>query len=907
LSTNEGGTVVATLTTDTEFTVTAETAAGCSRDTTFTVRVLPAPEIQLAASESVVCPGDPVALRATQGTTYEWLSRPTLTVSPDDPAIATALPEVTTTYQVVGTNEQGCRDTAEVKIEVRTMPGVSSSDTAVCISSEPFLLSLQLPAGVSGTWSGEGLPPGSITPNGQFNPQVAGLSPNGHAVTFAYQTDDAFACSSSISLNVIVNPLPELSFDLPDVVCVNQPITLTNTTADDERLTYRWEVEGTEYTDRSPVHHFQQTAEATTIWLFTETPEGCIASTPRTIQVVEAPEPSFTKSVEPESLCGPLSVTFANESKGDLITYLWDFGNGETSTEANPGTIIFEPSVLGDTTYAVTLSVTNACTTLEFVDSVHVRPPPIANFLFEKDTICADYPIRIHNHSLGLAETYVWDFGLDNPILPLGANQEGTFRQAFPNPGDSDTTYLVTLTATNSCGTDQITRPLVVTPKTIEAFYNSNTTRGCGPLEVELTSNQERTGNQVMFVWGDGDTTQGPAVATHIYENPGIYYPKMIAQNGCNIDACGGPGDPDCGVAIVVYPTPIADFNADEQICISEELELINTSSDAVNSTWDLGDGRTFVGTQPPPFTYSQPGDYTITLTTTNQQGCRSAEKTRMVSVRPLPKPDFAISANPYCQADDVVIQNMSIGASAYQWKVDGLGVISTDQDLNYSFSAAGVYELTMVAFNGTEENSCSDQLTRTIRVSRQAEPGFYYTRTFGCGGDSVIFTNNTRYPLPEDGVFEWDFGNGETYSGSGSVPPQLYLYPPQGTVASYNVTLTVHTEGCDSVFRQTIDVNSAAGVVLPEGDKPLAFTPTALNNNQFRLNYVQVTDIDLRIFSREGVEVFQTHDPGEAWDGYYRGELAPAGLYNVQVAYQDCTGGRGSTSLQLYLILEDF
>nr|WKN35079.1 PKD domain-containing protein [Tunicatimonas sp. TK19036] len=907
LNVAEGSTVTATLATDTEFTVTAETAAGCSRDTTFTVTVLPAPEIDLTPSESTVCPGDLVGLRATPGLAYEWLTQPTLTVSEDDPAFATATPQVTTTYQVVGLNEQGCRDTAEVEVIVRSIPGVSSSDTAVCVSSEPFSLALALPPGVSGSWSGEALPAGSLTAEGQFNPQAAGVNLEGYSVTFTYQTDDAFACEASLIKNIIINPLPEPEIDIPDVVCANEPVVLNNISTNDDGVTYRWEVEEAEYTERNPTHRFRQPSEATTIWLYAETTEGCIASTSRTVQVVEAPEPSFSKSVEPTTLCGPLAVTFTNESEGEALRYAWDFGNGESSTEANPGTITFDPGILGDTSYVVTLNVTNACTTIPFTDTVTVRPLPVANFLFERDTICADYPLRIHNYSTGLAEIFEWDFGLNGSLIPLSPPQEGTFEQAFRYEGDTDTTYMVTLIATNECGTDRITRPLVVTPNEVEAFYHSNTTQGCGPLEVTLESNQvPGTGNRIMYVWGDGDTTQGPRMATHIYETPGTYYPKLIVQNGCNIDECGGPGDPDCGIALQVYPTPTASFDSIPPLCISSEIVLNNTSTNAINSEWDLGDGRTHQGTVPPPFTYRQPGEYIVTLITSNQQGCRSIAFSRTVIINPLPVPDFIVSESPYCQSEPVQIQNASTGASTYQWVIEDLGVISTDEHLDYQFSEPGTYELTLIASDGSISKQCLEEVSRTIRVSRPAEPLFEYTRLSGCSGDSVMFTNLTSYPPPEAGTYQWDFGNGATYSGFSSVPAQLYPYPQEGS-SSYTITLTVITEGCTQVYSQDIEVTSNAGVVLPEGNKPLAFTPTAQENNRFRLNYVQVTDIDLRVFSREGVEVFQTNDPGASWDGYYRGELAPAGLYNVQVSFQDCSGQSGSNTLQLYLVLEKF
>lgn len=901
LNTSEGNTVVITPNVDIEYTIKA-ISGSCERDTTLAVRVLPIPEVIATPSQSLICPGDTVDIEVSGGSSYEWIANPFLEATSETQGIA--FPQETTIFYIVGLNEQGCADTVGVEIEVRSIPGLSAEDESVCISDPAFSLELDLPENVTGTWSAPQLPAGSLSPEGVFDPQIAGVDSDGHTVTFTYQTDDPLACASSLTKKVFVHPLPEPEFSVPPVVCVGEEVNFSNQTTGN--FTYRWKVEDAIYNTENPTHTFQTVAEASTIWLYAQSPEGCTDSISQTVQVVEAPRADFSMSVEPASLCGPVTVSFTNLSEGELVSYAWDFGNGESSTEINPSPVVFEPGILGDTAYVVTLSVTNACTTVDLVDTVEVRPQPVANFLFEKDTICADYPLRIHNYSTGLAEEFEWYFGFDQNMAPFTTDEAGTFTQAFPYTGDTDTTYYISLVTKNDCGTDTLTRPLVVTPNEVEAFYNINTLQGCGPLEVTLTSNQVAgTSNNITIAWGDGDTTQGNIVAQHMYQNPGTYYPKLIVQNGCSIDACGGSGDSDCGLAIQVYPTPVASFEAPEHICISDSVSLTNASRDGVDSEWDFGDGRTYSGTSPPPFTYATSGTYTISLTTANQNGCRSTAFEKTIVVNPLPVPDFTLTES-YCQDEAVQVENASSGATAYQWIAEGLGVISTEQHLNYQFSQEGEYQLTLRVFNGSELDGCFADFSQTIRITRPAEPFFEMEKTSDCEGDRINFTNLTTYPSDGSGVFEWDFGNGATYTGTDNIPSQLYPYPEDGT-SSYTITLTVQSEGCTKTYQQELEVTSVAGVVRPEGNKPLAFTPTATTNNKFRLNFVQLTSVDLRVYSREGVEVFRTDDPNESWDGYYRGELAPAGLYNVQVSYTNCAGYSDNDVLQLYLLLDEF
>src|SRR5690606_39300764 len=52
------------------------------------------------------------------------------------------------------------------------------------------------------------------------------------------------------------------------------------------------------------------------------------------VVVIAPPQPGFT--VEPASGTVGQSVQFTNTTSGDVSGYEWDFGDGTTSTEANP-------------------------------------------------------------------------------------------------------------------------------------------------------------------------------------------------------------------------------------------------------------------------------------------------------------------------------------------------------------------------------------------------------------------------------------------------------------------------------------------------------------------------------------------------------------------------------------------
>jgi gliding motility-associated-like protein len=112
--------------------------------------------------------------------------------------------------------------------------------------------------------------------------------------------------------------------------------------------------------------------------------------------------------------CAPFGVTFSNLSYGINVSYLWDFGNGQTSTE-------FEPTAYFSAggPYDITLTITDAsgCSqTITNDNYILSYSGPSASFYPETGTI--DYysgAIQFYNTSLN-AVGYVWDFGDGSPV-----------------------------------------------------------------------------------------------------------------------------------------------------------------------------------------------------------------------------------------------------------------------------------------------------------------------------------------------------------------------------------------------------------------------------------------------------------------------------------------------------------
>ena len=110
------------------------------------------------------------------------------------------------------------------------------------------------------------------------------------------------------------------------------------------------------------------------VTLTVETTHGSDTTLPLAITVLETIAPTASFTATPLEGYQPLDVTFTNTSDlgtGDLVSYLWDFGDGTTSAEISPMHTYVDAG-----TYSVSLEITttHGVATAEIIDLVTVIP-----------------------------------------------------------------------------------------------------------------------------------------------------------------------------------------------------------------------------------------------------------------------------------------------------------------------------------------------------------------------------------------------------------------------------------------------------------------------------------------------------------------------------------------------------
>lgn len=504
----------------------------------------------------------------------------------------------------------------------------------------------------------------------------------------------------------------------------------------------------------------------------------------------KVPEPAFELSDTVG--CGPLTVTISNTSPDiSSFNYQWDFGNGQTSTQAQPGTINFLPNPsFGDTTYQVKLSVASACQSLSVVKTVRVKSKPKALFAPDKSVGCSPMTVTFNNISKGMSNSYVWNFG--DGSAPVNASAAGTVQHTFTT-GVQDTFY-VKLVAMNECGNDTLQYAIVVSPNKIHLDFaiNGNEFSGCSPHMVKFINN---TTGASAFSWdfGDGNvlsTTRNIDTVTHSYVLPGTYTITLHATNGCS--------DTTSVETVTVYPKPAASYTANNHtVCIGDAIVLTNQSTGANSYQWQFGDG-TNTTLNNPTHAYTTPGTYDVKLIvySLNISGtiCTDTVTQLLQVVSSMPGSFLATDTLSNCSPFTVTFTNQNIPSVTTEWNF-GDGTTDNGDVVTHTFTKAGAYTVTLTTH---VPGGCTYITTKTIKVLGPSG-SWAHTTGYVCNSATASFdvlSSNTD-------SYTFDFGDGTVLTGSTNSVFHSYanagVYYPTVTLKN-NAGCAIVLKGIDSI-----------------------------------------------------------------------------------------------------------
>ena len=220
---------------------------------------------------------------------------------------------------------------------IEILPSMDASwtpPTSICEDANPIDLSQLVIDNSEGVWSGQGV---SFA---IFNP--TGLSGD---VLVSYIVTGVNACPDTVTHSIYVVPIPDASWFAPSVICKNEGAF----NLDDliiGTVGGSWSGDGID----SNILDFNSVGDSLLLTYFVDD-SGCSSSKTQMVYFSEV-KADFT--ISPDNGFAPLEA-FTTNLSSNAISYRWNFGNGNFSTDVNPSTVY-----LMEGTYYVWLTATSA-------------------------------------------------------------------------------------------------------------------------------------------------------------------------------------------------------------------------------------------------------------------------------------------------------------------------------------------------------------------------------------------------------------------------------------------------------------------------------------------------------------------------------------------------------------------
>lgn len=404
-----GTTVNPSPTSNTDYTLTGTSLAGCTSTNLAVVSITanPLPTVGISPLLVSICSGASASLSGTGANTYTWnpggLTGGTITPAPLS----------NTSYTVVGTSTAGCTSTniATQNVTVNALPTVTAgaSNSVICNSGTTTLIAT---GADTFTWT-----PGNL-PNG------SSVAPTVNTTYTVVGTNILTGCTSTnLAVQTIsVNPSPTIALSvINSTICAGDSPTLTASNA----ASYTWNPGAYTTAVISPT-----LSATTTFTLIGASPAGCLSSNMLTQTIVVNALPIVTAGASSMSVCLGYSTSVYG---GGANSYAWTGGLSNNTS--------FTPTATNS--YTVTGTDLNNCTNTATI-IITVDPIPSVTANITSTAICQGSSLTLSGNG---ASTYTWTGGInDNVAFAPAASQNYSLTGISPAGCTSTNAAVVSVT-----------------------------------------------------------------------------------------------------------------------------------------------------------------------------------------------------------------------------------------------------------------------------------------------------------------------------------------------------------------------------------------------------------------------------------------------------------------------------
>lgn len=463
-------------------------------------------------------------------------------------------------------------------------------------------------------------------------------------------------------------------------------------------------------------------------------------------------------------------------------SYLWNFGDGSTSTEDAP-----MHTYTKDGTFTVELCATNTCGKVCKTQKVVIVTPVEANFIAETQDGCAALKVKYRNLSSINSTAFKWEFPGGVPSVSVEKEPLVTYN----NVG----VYDVKLTATNSKYTNtKVEKGFIRVDGIPHSDFDPQALIGNSIDFINKTVDTIRPW-KYSYLWNFGDgKTSTEKNPTHVFPGTNKYDVCLITDNGCGKDTL-------CKV-VEISGSLSASFDANNtKGCTPMTVDFKNNSTGAVKYKWSFQGGSPSTSESPnPTIIYNQAGTFDVSLIAYSATDSVVKNQKSFITVNTSPVSQFDMDITKL----SVKFKNLSKLGSSFLWKFSD-NTTSTEENPTHDFKAEGEYEVEL-----TVKNECGENTTRKkIAIYLIPKVNFSADYTIICAGDYINFKDLSSIDTKE---WNWQIEGG-TPSTSTERNPKV-LFDKAGV---YSVKFTVKNSNGENSLTKTSYIHVKSPVFCPK------------------------------------------------------------------------------------------
>lgn len=283
----------------------------------------------------------------------------------------------------------------------------------------------------------------------------------------------------------------------------------------------------------------------------------------------------------------------------------------------------------------------------------------------------------------------------------------------------------------------------------------------------------------------------------------------------------------------------IANFTADNVSGCAPLLVTFTDISTGNPTTWDwnFGDATGNSTLQSPQHNFSDPGQYTVTLTIGAAGSTNTVVKTNYITVFAGPVAGFDIVPDTICSGNQVTLTSTSVPGDGaitdYTWTFnDGNPPVSGNASITHTYNngtqALQVFAPVLLI---TDANGCNSTISGSVSVFPAPNAVFSIGSISSCNPPSTVaFTNSST----GTNLFNWDFGDpasGVDNTSTANSPSHIYT-----TAGDYTVVLEAGVPGCLSVDSMVVSINPTVASFTADDSTICRFTSVNFTNTSVPL-----------------------------------------------------------------------